>query len=243
MLSLLPRLLLLSALAVPMFAQQGAAPTAMSQALHDGAPTYPWEWGAQVQVGNGVTDNRSGFHFLTLGVHAGKTLTPVLGSGLLRGSFEYAVEVLPLWQAYSPTFQRVRCSQTGTAPIACSAPYTVGGTFTGASVTPIILRWNLAGNRRLSPYAQAAGGLVWTNHKFPAYGNTDANLQANGPNGETSVFNFTPQGGVGVHYFVRPRRSIDFLAIGEHISSSSLGDRNPGVNASIQFSVGYTWWK
>jgi hypothetical protein len=28
-----------------------------------------------------------------------------------------------------------------------------------------------------------------------------------------------------------------------HISSASLGDRNPGVNASIQVQVGYTLWK
>jgi hypothetical protein len=28
-----------------------------------------------------------------------------------------------------------------------------------------------------------------------------------------------------------------------HISSSSLGDHNPGVNASLQIQVGYTFWK
>jgi hypothetical protein len=49
--------------------------------------------------------------------------------------------------------------------------------------------------------------------------------------------------GVGFHYFLRPRRSIDFSANAVHISSASLGDKNPGVNASVQFSVGYTWWK
>jgi hypothetical protein len=30
---------------------------------------------------------------------------------------------------------------------------------------------------------------------------------------------------------------------GMHISSASLGDNNPGVNASIQVQVGYTLWK
>jgi hypothetical protein len=28
-----------------------------------------------------------------------------------------------------------------------------------------------------------------------------------------------------------------------HISSASLGDRNPGVNGLIQIQVGYTFWK
>ena len=39
------------------------------------------------------------------------------------------------------------------------------------------------------------------------------------------------------------KRSIDLGVNGVHISSASLGDRNPGVNASIQVQVGYTFWK
>ena len=199
-----------------------------------------------VQGVTGLTDNRDGFKFLMAGVHAGRVLTNNFGSGFLRGDFEYAVEILPYWQSFTPVFPRVSCTSptpNPAVPVACSQPYNVGGTFTGASVTPIILRWNFARRGRVTPWVQAAGGVLWTNHKYPAYGDTTANITTNGPNGETSVWNFTPQGGVGVHYFTRPNRSIDFSAIGMHISSASLGDRNPGVNASVQFSVGYTWWK
>jgi len=57
------------------------------------------------------------------------------------------------------------------------------------------------------------------------------------------VWNFTPQGGVGMHYFFKDKRSVDFSANAVHISSASLGDKNPGVNASVQVSLGYTWWK
>ena len=99
------------------------------------------------------------------------------------------------------------------------------------------------GAQDLAFWGQAAGGLLWTNHKYPAFGGPPYNSQNDGPNADASVFNFTPQGGVGIHYFIRPRRSIDFSANGIHISSASLGDRNPGVNASVQFSLGYTWWK
>jgi lipid A 3-O-deacylase len=28
-----------------------------------------------------------------------------------------------------------------------------------------------------------------------------------------------------------------------HISNASLGDANPGVNATVQFQIGYSWWK
>ena len=52
-----------------------------------------------------------------------------------------------------------------------------------------------------------------------------------------------PQGGIGFHYFTREKRSIDVGLNAVHISSASLGDKNPGVNASLQLQIGYTFWK
>jgi lipid A 3-O-deacylase len=211
----------------------------------DAASTHqPFSFGPVFEGGNGVTDERNGFHFLWAGVHGGRVLTNNAGPGILRGNFEYGMELLPYFQAFTPKFQRISCQPaSNTASIHCSNPYTVGGTYTGVSVTPIILRWNFARHGKVTPWVQAAGGVLWTNHKFPAYGSTEQNLVTNGPNGDASVWNFTPQGGVGVHCFVRPKRSVDIGANGTHISSASLGDRNPGVNASVQFSIGYSWWK
>ena len=208
--------------------------------------SLPLELGAIVQGGTGVTDNRDGFHFIMTGVHAGKVLTGDHGPGLLRGNFEYAIEFFPFWQSYTPRIERANCTGTGKSasdPFHCSSYYTVGGTYTGVSLTPIILRWNFRGTRRVTPWVQGAGGLLWTNHKYPAYGSVILNPNNDGPNADTSVWNFTPQGGAGLHYFVRPRRSIDFGINAVHISSASLGDRNPGVNASIQVNLGYSWWR
>lgn len=208
------------------------------------ASTLPFEVGAIVQGGVGVTDERDSFRFLMAGVHAGKVLTGDHGPGVVRGSFEYAAEAFPFWQAYTPRFQRAKCFAAPVpGTISCSPLYTVGGTFSSVTITPIILRWNFAGTRRITPWAQAAGGLLWTNHKFPAFGSPVLNLGNDGPNTDASVWNFTPQGGIGLHYFVSPTRSIDVGANAVHISSASLGDKNPGVNASVQFSIGYTWWK
>ena len=202
-----------------------------------------WVLGALAQGGVGLQD-RTDFSFFSLGVHAGRVLTPVLGNGVLQGEFEYGVEVFPLWQSYTPRFSRIKCPAGATLASQCSAPYTVGGTYTGVSVTPIILRWNFTHGHRVMPYAQGAGGVVWTTHKYPAVGNLNAaDTTQTGPASDSSVWNFTPQFGLGVHYFVRPRRSVDFAANAIHISSSSLGDKNPGVNTSLQFSVGYSWWK
>ena len=235
-------------LLLPVVAAAAQQPTARyhdsSNPLASASTHQPTEVGAIFHGGVGVTDHRDGFSFLMAGVHAGRVLTNNFGPGVLNGNFEYAVEVFPYWESFTPKFQRVSCTQpTGSALVSCSQPYTVGGTFHGASVTPIILRWNFARSGRVTPWAQAAGGLLWTNHKYPSYGDTTANINTNGPNGETSVWNFTPQGGVGLHYFTRTNRSVDLSANAVHISSASLGDRNPGVNVSLQFSLGYTWWK
>ena len=126
-------------------AQQGPANPLDSASTHQS-----FELGAILQGGNGITDNRDGFHFLMAGGHAGRVLTGNMLSGPLRGNFEYAVEIFPYWQSFTPKFQRVSCVQPG-AIITCSAPYTVGGTFTGASVTPIILRWNFATHGKITP--------------------------------------------------------------------------------------------
>jgi len=204
----------------------------------------PWEMGVLAQGGVGLTEDRDSFKFLMAGVHLGKVLTPVLGHSLLRGQFEYAGEFFPYWQSFTPKFQRANCVPANNlVGFTCSNYYTTGGTFTGTSITPIILRWNFTHGKRFMPWAQGAGGVVWTNHKYPAFGSPTLGLPQDGPNTDASVFNFTPQGGVGFHYFLSPKRSIDFSVNGVHISSASLGDKNPGVNASLQFSLGYTWWK
>ncbi len=203
----------------------------------------PWEMGALVQGGFGVTEERSSFKFFMAGAHLGKVLTNPHLPWLLRGQFEYAVEVFPFWQSYTPTFQRAHCVAAQAPFISCTPLYTSGGTYTGVSIIPMMLRWNFVSGHRLVPWVQGAGGVIWTNHKYPGFGEGQISLANDGPATDSSVFNFTPQFGIGTHYFISPRRSIDFSANAVHVSSASLGDRNPGVNASVQFSLGYTWWK
>jgi hypothetical protein len=197
----------------------------------------PWEYGVFVNGGIG-TGNRADYKFLSAGLQAGKVLTPPLGNGFLRGQFELAAELIPLWQAYTPKYLRANCYQQPGGPLTCSNLFPTGGTYTGVSITPAILRWNLRTGHRLSPWFQGAGGFIWTSHKFPPIGPYPVPKHLG-----TSVFNFTPQFGLGVHYFVKPRQSISLSANAIHISNASLGDANPGVNASVQFSIGYSWWK
>ena len=202
--------------------------------------THPWEYGPFFNGGFGTSD-RSDYSFLSAGLHAGKVLGSPFGRSIFYGQFEYAADLMPWWQGRTPKFQRANCfAQEG--QVACTALYPTGGNYNGISITPIILRWNLVSrqdtHRRLLPFLQGAGGLIWTNHKYPPVGPFQF------PNKQgASVFNFTPQFGIGVQYFIKPKRSITFQANAVHISSASLGDTNPGVNASVQFALGYTWWK
>lgn len=194
-----------------------------------------WEYGPFMGYGKGIGE-RSGFNFLFGGMQFGKPLTPVVGPGFLAGQFELAANVMPLWQAYTPDphFATFKDKQGNhyVAPMG-------GGTYYGVSVTPVIFRWNfLTHSRRFQPWFQGAGGLIYTTHKFPP-----DQLVVHGKPGGTSVFNFSPQGGAGFHYFTHDGRSWDFGVNAVHISSSSLGDRNPGVNASIQVQLGYTFWE
>ncbi len=99
----------------------------------------------------------------------------------------------------------------------------------GVGVNPVIMKWNFTRGKKTIPYFLAQGGMLWS---------TD-----NVPPGNTSKINFTSGAGVGFNYFLKPRRSVNFDLRATHLSNASLGSHNPGVNSSLQISVGYNWWK
>ncbi|MGB6742977.1 MAG: acyloxyacyl hydrolase [Terracidiphilus sp.] len=218
--------------------QDNAATNPVAQVRKDRG----WEYGPFVNWGTGV-GNRSDYKFFWGGFELGKVLTPVVHAGIFSGQFGLAGNVMPLWQAYTPPpHQQTFYYSGGPCPAGETCSYVGpegGGTFRGVSLTPVIFRWNfLTHSRRIQPWFQAAGGLIYTTHKFPP----DQEVPEGTPGG-TSVWNFSPQGGGGIHYFISAKRSIDLGVNAVHISSASLGDRNPGVNASVQIQVGYTFWK
>jgi lipid A 3-O-deacylase len=147
---------------------------------------HPLEIGAIIQGGFGVTEDRDDFKFFMAGAHIGKVIAASHGHSAFRSNFELAGEFFPFWQSYTPKFQRPFCTNPPGTPPVCTPFYTVGGTFTGMSITPIIFRWNLAGTKHFSFWGQAAGGLLWTNHKYPAFGGPPYNEQNDGPNADAA---------------------------------------------------------
>jgi hypothetical protein len=99
----------------------------------------------------------------------------------------------------------------------------------GFSVSPVNLKWNFTTPRRTIPYIVATGSIQRTDVKVPP------------PN--TSKVNFTEGVGIGFNHFLRPGRSVSFEFRANHFSNASLGDHNPGINSSLQFTLGYNWWK
>ena len=171
--------------------------------------------------------------FLNAGLEAGRMVTALHGPGLLRGRGEAAVEIVPFWLANYPK-QPITVYYTNNQP---PSHFTFPALRRyGATITPVLYRWNFMKQEasRVSPWAQLGGGLLWTNHKFPIVPLTTEN---------TSVINFTLQVGAGVNISIKRNRSLDFAVKAVHISNASLGDNNPGLNQTLQFSAGYSWWK
>lgn len=168
--------------------------------LHEGAS----EFGAFVGGGNGF-GKRSATHFFYGGGRWGKVLTDDVLGGWLRGNFEFALEVMPVYSVFQE-----------------------GENAFGASFTPVILKWNFVHHGKVKPFAAIAGGILITNHDVPT---------------NTNNLNFTPQGGFGVHYLTAPNRAITGEIKYVHVSNASLANQNSGINASIQFTIGYTWFK
>ncbi len=222
----------------------GCTSNAMAQAEQGGSnnaeqnkDSRPWQFGFFVQGGFppsrrmflGALYYYENLQLYNAGLELGKETRWMDGPRFLRGRGEALLEVTPFWLGRYPP-QNLTFYANGQPILKGPTP---GKDYFGASVTPFLLRWNFSDRvpGRIVPWAQLGGGLLWTNHKFP---------QAVGG---TSVINFTPQVGIGANVFIRPHHSVNFAAKAIHISNAGLGDNNPGVTVSVQFSAGYSWWR
>ena len=148
--------------------------SAMAQAAEPDNPVaqvrdqQSWEVAPFVNYGNGF-GNRDQYKFFWAGAEFGKILTPVIPAGFATGQFQFAGNIMPLWQAYTPAPHTAlyTCQAPSGKSVPCELPMG-GGTFYGVSLTPVILRWNfLSHSHRWQPWFQGAGGLIYTTHKFP----------------------------------------------------------------------------
>lgn len=79
--------------------------------------------------------------------------------------------------------------------------------------------YNLTASKSFQPYLILGIGALFTNKKIP--------------DDDTAEFNFTPQGGLGLRYFIGPQMSINIEYRFYHISNASTAESNPGLNLGL----------
>ena len=99
----------------------------------------------------------------------------------------------------------------------------------GGSFKPAVWIWNFTSGRTISPYVAIAGGILFSTGNLPP--------------GNTSWVNFSPQAAVGANLFLRRGRALRLEGAYVHHSSAGLGTLNPGYNASLFFTIGYSWFR
>jgi lipid A 3-O-deacylase len=124
------------------------------------AQAGPQQGGNELQIwtggGHGTNGSQSGDGVFNIGARYGWILTDAHGPGFLRGRFEYAVDIVPL-------FLVMQTSNTAY----------------GFGVNPFALKWNFAAHGSVVPYADIGGGTLFTNVKVPE-GTSHVNFTTSG---------------------------------------------------------------
>ncbi len=112
------------------------------------AQNRPEDGGHEIQVWTGggpsVPGGTSDTSVWNVGLRYGWILTQPHGPGFLKGRFEYAVDLVPVFMV----FQRYNTAY-------------------GAGFSPLGLKWDFAARGRIEPYLELGGGTLFTNHQVP----------------------------------------------------------------------------
>lgn len=80
-----------------------------------------------------------------------------------------------------------------------------------------LIKYNVWTGTRLTPFLEGGAGVSYATIRVPRRGTN---------------FNFTPQAGIGFHYAVGERSTLDFEWRYHHFSNAGISDANPGINIS-----------
>jgi hypothetical protein len=98
-----------------------------------------WSGGGHATTGSTASDG-----VWNLGARMGWVLTGPHGPGFLRGRFEFAVDVVPVFLVFQPA-----------------------NTAYGFGLNPYNLKWNFETDHRIVPYFEVGGGVVFSNTQVP----------------------------------------------------------------------------
>jgi lipid A 3-O-deacylase len=106
----------------------------------------PWDLGVWAGGGFSVPGGTKDTHTMNAGVRLGKVLTDDHLGGFLRGNFEWAADLMPIYYIWQP------------AP--AQSAY-------AAAFNPVNLKWNFTSSARTVPYLELGGGVLFSNHAVP----------------------------------------------------------------------------
>jgi lipid A 3-O-deacylase len=117
-------------------AQQGSKP------LDD----KPWDLGVWAGGGFSVPGGTADTHMFNGGARLGKVLTGDHGGGFVRGNFEWAADVMPVYYIWQPTPAKNAYS---------------------AGFNPVNLKWNFTNSAKTVPYLEFGGGVLFSSTEVP----------------------------------------------------------------------------
>jgi hypothetical protein len=162
--------------------------------------TSEWMFTAGAARGAVVFKSEGGHRFGIQAISWGRVLTESHLPGFLGGRFAWVLEAVPVFGQYEPT-----------------------RTY-GFGLSPLVWRWNFQPRGRVAPYAELAGGGLWTTEPVPD---------------GTTTANFTAHVGGGVRLFVKPHQAVVLNYWFHHISNGNRIDPNPSVNSHV-VQVGFS---
>jgi lipid A 3-O-deacylase len=115
----------------------------------------PWDTGIWFAGGHSVPGGTAGVSLFDAGVRLGKVLTHDHGPGFMRGNFEYAIDLVPLYLVHQ------------------------NSTVYGGGFNPINLKWNFTSSRRVTPYLELGGGTLFSTRDVPN-GTNNVNFRTHG---------------------------------------------------------------
>ena len=95
-------------------------------------------------------------------------------------------------------------------------------TIYGAGLSPLGFKVNFAQQSWIQPFVAASVGFLYFEHDIPVP--------------HSSRFNFTPEIGLGVEFFLAPQRALTLGYKFHHISNAGIGDDNPGMNSHVIYA-------
>jgi hypothetical protein len=95
-------------------------------------------------------------------------------------------------------------------------------TFYGAGLSPFGLKLNFGQQSRIKPFIAASIGFLYFEDDVPVP--------------RSSRFNFTPEVGLGVQFFVAPKGALTVGYKLHHISNASISSNNPGMDSHVIYA-------